>query len=168
MADKDYRPIIRALRAQGWGLTQNANGHFRAVPPGGDAQIVHFSTSSNDHRALRNTVRDLRANGFVWPQKGRQDEAEAEPEAVSPEAGELPDKSPCGEDQAGDLDALFACLKAAKDEHALAALDVEEAREQLEEAKRRLSEAEGTHKRTAQALQEAKRRFDAAFAVEAA
>jgi len=67
---------------------------------------------------------------------------------------------------------VFGCddreASKARAERAAAEAREQAERQQLEEAKRRLSEAEGTHKRTAQALQEAKRRFDAAFAVEAA
>jgi len=65
-ARKDYRPLINELIAQGWTIDETAQGHWKAVPPDRTKPLVHFAMS-DDPRGLRNTVRDLKRAGFVWP-----------------------------------------------------------------------------------------------------
>lgn len=65
-ANKDYKPIFKALVEQGWTYDRTAGGHFKATPPS-LAPIVTVSTTSRDPRDLLNTVRQLRKSGFVWP-----------------------------------------------------------------------------------------------------
>jgi hypothetical protein len=65
-ANKDFRPIVDALRAQGWELTQTERGHWRAAPPDKTKPLVHFA-ESNEVRALKNCISQLRQSGFVWP-----------------------------------------------------------------------------------------------------
>lgn len=178
MAAKDFRRIFAALERQGWGVTQNANGHYRAVPPG-NGSIVHFATSSNDHRAVRNTIRDLRASGFVWPE---QADAKATEPSPSPESQFVADppgprfsgagvmfaafesQSTRQPDRAEpDLDALFEELKLARDDNAIAALEVSEAEGRLAECKASLEAAQARQEKTARKLSDTKEAFDKAF-----
>lgn len=67
----DFRTIIEKLSEQGWEVVKTANGHTRAIPPDKTKAIVHFATSSSDPRSLKNTLADLRRNGFVWEDEPR-------------------------------------------------------------------------------------------------
>lgn len=61
----DFDKLRAELRRQNFAVAQTKNGHWRADAPGG-AGCVHFS-ESEDPRAIKNTVSDLRKVGFEWP-----------------------------------------------------------------------------------------------------
>lgn len=63
-APRDWRDLHTALRAQGWTIEQTTRGHYKAMGP--QKGLVHFS-DSGDHRAILNTLTELRRNGFKWP-----------------------------------------------------------------------------------------------------
>ena len=69
MAAKDYKQIFDALKEQGWGQEAMSNGHYKLVPPDKHHPMVCIATTSNDFRAIKNVIRDLRASGFVWPRQ---------------------------------------------------------------------------------------------------
>lgn len=164
MAEKDYRAICTALRGQGWALEKTGNGHYKATPPG-NGSVVFFSSHAGDHRAIRNTLRDLRASGFEWPVNGGGDSTSPRHEIILPAFSGSPETDD-GESADADVDAVFAHLKSARDDHALAVLDVADAEAKLEEAKRQLDAASKHRETTAAALRDAKQRFDQAFALE--
>jgi len=68
MAD-DAKALRKALVAQGWSVEQTKNGHYRAIPPDPDMDIVIMAGTPSDRRALQNDIARLRRNGFIW--KGR-------------------------------------------------------------------------------------------------
>lgn len=61
----NYREIFDALAEQAWSVTRTANNHYRATPPDRTKPIVHFSTSE-EPRAIRNTIKRLERSGFSW------------------------------------------------------------------------------------------------------
>jgi len=89
MANKDFKPLVRELRQQGWSVEKTTQGHWKAVPPDPKHGIVHFSESC-DYHAMKNTVRDLKARGFEWPPPSKKEERGRD-SAAPPSA---PDSSP--------------------------------------------------------------------------
>lgn len=162
-ANKDFKPIIRELRAQGWEVEPTSQGHYRARPPDQTRQIVHFSMS-NDPRALKNTLSNLRASGFRWEEPERR---------ATPETREQTPRAPAAtpapaEPAEPDMDQLFESLKAAKvaaqessELEKLAVQELARAENQLRQAQRDRAAAEAS-------LREAKQAFDQAFDSQAA
>jgi len=68
MSHKELRPLLRELKAQSWVVDKISGTHFKATPPEKEGEVVHFCVS-NDPRGIKNTIRDLKRSGFVWPQK---------------------------------------------------------------------------------------------------
>lgn len=61
----DWRELQRALVDQGFEVSRTEGNHYQARAPTG-GRLVHFS-ESDEPRAFKNTVGDLRRVGFVWP-----------------------------------------------------------------------------------------------------
>jgi len=153
MAHKDYRALINELGAQGWRLEDaSSSNHFKAFPPSEDQKIVCFATTSGDPRAIKNTIRDLRASGFKWPPppKGNGN-GEAIPES------QMPTKS---------ADELFEELKDTKSYYDLAREALEEANEELKQVQQQVKESREELHAATNRLKVAKQRFDTAFSVE--
>jgi len=141
---------------------------------------------------MKNTLRDLRASGFVYPPVSWAHvgatfgDGMSVPLAAPEHAGatngkhldgqstfvepvdplEQPIVPPAATDIGLDLDSLFNQLKTARDEHAIAAMDVEDRSAQLAKCEEQLNDAVACLKTATASLREAKRRFDAAFAAE--
>lgn len=79
----DWRVVEQALRDQGWRLERTGNGHFKAFPPDRTKRMVVLA-ESNDPRAFKNQLSDLRKSGFLW----RRDEDEVESRPSPPPASE--------------------------------------------------------------------------------
>lgn len=72
MPANDWKKLRTQLSNAGWQIDRTNNGHWKATPPDPTKGIVHFS-DSNDPRAFKNTVADLRRSGFqVDEQKEEQ------------------------------------------------------------------------------------------------
>ena len=67
MSELRERDLIPALEEQGWVVNTTSNGHYKAYPPDDEKSLVTFSLGSNDPRAIKNTLSDLRSRGFRWP-----------------------------------------------------------------------------------------------------
>lgn len=60
---KDFRPLAKAARKQGWTLATRGSGHISWTAPSG---FVHYSESTpSDVRAVRNLRAALRRGGLV-------------------------------------------------------------------------------------------------------
>lgn len=193
-----YKPIIKELRQQDWGLSQTTQGHYKAIPPSKEHGIVHFSTSDDSH-AFLNTIKALVTRGFIWPAPEKKKLAverrlrgkvveeidwENKPDAamdlmqyapvlVTPVAVEVqPTRSEEMDrktvEKKDDMDKLFTELKDAK---ALDALNAEYLREcavRVADAKFALEQAATERAKSADALRAKKAEFDHAFSAEAA
>lgn len=169
---KDARPIMDALRAQKWVLETTKNNHVRAIPPDKSQPAVCFAPGSNDPRSLKNILRDLKRSGFIWPYKpGPRAATKAAFDKVfgtdvhnaSPEAVEEIESQ-----EEVSVDVLYQCLKEARDYYALTKEEEEAAARRLQEAQEEVDEAHALREQAAQALREAKKRFDEMFSAEAA
>lgn len=181
MADhKDWKAVVEELQRQGWRVTTTTRGHHRAMPADPKLEMVHFSTSE-DHHAFKNVLRDLRQRGFVWPPPAKNDlaverrlESEGRPEpAIACEyvhCGEpggcpvhSPGETPTPETPEQKMDRLFAELKEAKTYAALTAEELAACKRRVEEATLALSVADTEHTRAVEAMQALKTEFDRAF-----
>lgn len=150
MANKDFRPIIEALREQGWAIKMTADRHVRATPPDRNKPLVHFAMS-NEPRAIKNAVAELRRSGFVWDTDDDQATAAAQ-------GGEAKDEGII------DVDELYDALKHARDFRELAREEKREAEAAVKKATDRARSADEALVSAEETLQRAKTKFDAAFA----
>jgi predicted RNA binding protein YcfA (HicA-like mRNA interferase family) len=65
---KDFKKVRQEAEAQGWRVRATKKGHWQFFAPDGRTIVTAPGTPS-DHRALANTISDLRRAGFKW--KGR-------------------------------------------------------------------------------------------------
>jgi hypothetical protein len=187
MSMKDFKPILTALRQQGWQLEQTMQGHWRATAPDAAHGIVHFSTSDDPH-AQKNIVRDLRKRGFVWPApaknilasarhaQGQQEEPSVElavavaalatePPPEAPPPAPAPDVTPvCPNVMEASMDQLFVELKEAKQFFALTDEHLVECEVKFKEAQKAVADAIQERERAAAVLREKKQEFDRVFA----
>lgn len=63
-ARKEYRPLVKVARKQGWIVELTNNNHLRFVPPG-DADPVVTSNTPSDQRAAKNLQSKLRRHGLI-------------------------------------------------------------------------------------------------------
>lgn len=63
--DKDLRPIVKALKAQGFDVEVTSRGHVMVTRDG--ELIATFSGTSSDWRSIRNGLAPLKRAGFRWP-----------------------------------------------------------------------------------------------------
>lgn len=61
---KEWKKILKALPQQGWRVELTKAG-WRCYAPDGK-HIVHVHGTPSDHRALENTLSNLRPYGFKW------------------------------------------------------------------------------------------------------
>jgi len=57
-----FRPVLKALKQQGWTWSRTGKGHRRFVSPEG--RVVIASGTPRSSRSLRNLQADLRRRGF--------------------------------------------------------------------------------------------------------
>jgi hypothetical protein len=170
-------PVIDELKKQGFILTKTSNGHFSAKSKTGTGGIVHFSYSG-DIYAFRNTIRDLKKIGFIWPppdapKNGAGPSSKAEPcctlcynkngckdgscachlpaSAFQPKSA--PAAKPTSEELFTELTEARVILQAA--DEALA-----HARSKLEEAKDSLAQAEKVRADAVATFAASKKKFD--------
>ena len=169
MAAKDFRTILTALREQGWRLENGSNAaHYKAFPPDTTKPMVCFSTTSGDHRALKNTLRDLRASGFEWDGRGPRSAPEqpAEGEMQEEPAKEQEMVQAIPQEESRTADQLFVELKEARKYAALAKEALAESKKAFEEAQLALKGSEEEYDRAVEQMNLCKRRFDKAFSAE--
>lgn len=66
-SNKEFRALIEQATKQGWEVTKTNGGHLRWLSPTG--RVVFSSFSPGDRRAVKNTVSQLRLNGFITIEK---------------------------------------------------------------------------------------------------
>lgn len=168
--NKDFKPILSALRDQDWEITQTTQGHYRARPPDPTKPIVHLSTSY-DPRALKNTIQELKKSGFVWPPppKSRPSEVAPDSEAfwnqmdLGPESEPTPSAPVVVEAHEDKMERLWNELKEAKTWFALTDDTMRIAQEQLALAQKAFDEATAERTKAAESLKTKKAEFDSAF-----
>lgn len=191
----DWKGLRSMLEAQGWTLEKRTTGHMKATPPDRTKSIVHFA-QSNEPRAFRNTLADLKKQGFVWEEspvsrKSAESSAartermiaggwdgEAVPVFDAPPFYEendteiapalLPPTPPVSavSEKAPDLDRYYADLKDAKAYAALAAEHLRETEAALEAAHAAHAQARSERDEATRKLKAAKATFDDAFSEE--
>lgn len=62
----DWEEIQGAALEQGWRVEKIKKG-VRLVPPDPSKPMVVIHRTPSDHRALKNTIAQMRRSGFVWP-----------------------------------------------------------------------------------------------------
>lgn len=62
-SSKDTKQLAKRLRAAGWTVEDRKGGHLVAKSPDGRHMVVMSKTPS-DHRALANTLAQLRRAGY--------------------------------------------------------------------------------------------------------
>jgi hypothetical protein len=65
--DKDTKKLVKAAEAQGFSVTPTRNGHLSVSKDG--RRIAVIAGTASDWRTWRNTIADLRREGFQWPPK---------------------------------------------------------------------------------------------------
>lgn len=68
--DRDWRELVDAAVAQGWGVKELRKHGVMLLAPDGIGKVTLASTPS-DHRAITNTIARMRRFGFVWPWHGK-------------------------------------------------------------------------------------------------
>ena len=58
---KNMKAILKAAESNGCTVVATRNGHYKIMVKGGG--IVHTSGTPSDHRALRNTIAQIRRAG---------------------------------------------------------------------------------------------------------
>lgn len=187
---KEFRDIFDAMRNQGWTLTKTSRGHWKCLSPHSGTQPV-FMSDSGDHRAVKNTIRDLTKNGLIWPDPPKVrtpltsiglaidgdaiakvaaaiNRQELEAADVVVESGVVVKNRGDGEQPQPlaltDEDAAYKELKDARAFFALADQDFDKARAEVERAQAAFKEANELRLRAAADLRAKKNAFDEAFA----
>jgi hypothetical protein len=172
---KEFLPIVDELKRQGWEVDLTASGHYKAKPPDRQKAIIHFSTSCV-RRSVKNTIRDLRKSGFLWPPPEPPKSLVDDPDFdewfnVDDEVDDERRRGGDGdEDERATLvvapkektfDDLVAELRAARDDAVLYGEQVAECKRAVDVAQRALTDAEKEHETARRRLLEAKTAFDA-------
>ncbi len=163
MAAKDFRSILTALKEQGWRIESGSNSaHLKAFPPDVEKSMVCFTTTSGDPRAFKNTLRDLRSSGFVWPwpPKETKDDVE-EPEELEEEQ-DVEQEQP----EPKSVDQLYTELKEARQYASIAKEALTDAQKAFKEAEQALVGSKEEYERAVEDMNLRKRLFDKAFSEE--
>lgn len=59
---KDFRPIQKAAKKQGWTVRYTGTGHYRWTAP--DGQCVVSGSTPSDYHAFKNFVSSLKRKGL--------------------------------------------------------------------------------------------------------
>lgn len=147
------RELLGELKDQRWNVERTKNGHYKALAP--DGKGISTFADTNEPRAMKNCIADLRRHGFVWPPERnghRHPQAEAVQQAKP------------------DLDALFQNLKDAKLELSTYEARYEECQTEVRRVEARLAELKGKAKIALEEVDvarrivmEAKAEFDLVF-----
>lgn len=62
----DWKKVLKAAKEQGW-VEQEVKKGARLVPPDPNKDMVVIHKTPSDVRAIRNTIAEMRRQGFVWP-----------------------------------------------------------------------------------------------------
>lgn len=62
----EWEKVLAAAKAQGWTRRDTKKGFF-LVPPDPTKPLVQIHRTPSDHRALKNTLAQMRRSGLVWP-----------------------------------------------------------------------------------------------------
>lgn len=73
-ASKELKPLLQELRAQGWDISKNGQGHWRAAPADKSKSPVIMSSSGDPHAVLNN-IKMLKERGFIWPIPSKKEQA---------------------------------------------------------------------------------------------
>lgn len=77
-----FPELRKLLHQQGFEIEKRNGGHWCARDPSGSGQVF-FADTSSDHRAIRNTLAELRRTCPSFKPPWRDDEEEAEPSPIS-------------------------------------------------------------------------------------
>ncbi len=69
--DVDWKKLIKEAERQGWTIEHGRKGQRKLIPPDPTKQIVFVHRTPSDHRAIKNTLAEMRHQGFQWPPKGK-------------------------------------------------------------------------------------------------
>lgn len=61
-----WEKVRQSALEQGWSEESIKKG-LRLVPPDSSKPMVVLHRTPSDHRALKNTIAQMRRSGFVWP-----------------------------------------------------------------------------------------------------
>lgn len=59
--------LIKACTQQGWRVEHRKGGHYMAFPADKTQPPVAFAATPSDHRAIKNTISQMRRSGLIWP-----------------------------------------------------------------------------------------------------
>lgn len=70
----EWKRILKAAREQGWREEEKKKG-LMLYPPDKTKSPVMVHKTPSDHRALANTLAEMKRQGFMWPwfSKGRKE-----------------------------------------------------------------------------------------------
>lgn len=159
---REFEQVFEALKAQGWKVTQSGP-QCKAMPPAPGKPLVHFSTHTSDHHAVKNTLSRLRRSGFEWPPPAKA-AADAAPPAEQHSDIE-PACAPPSETAGERLERLCRELTEAWGYVALADENLLERREQMEAALRSYQGAQAEHSSAVARFKETKKALDAAVEI---
>lgn len=66
MMASEWTKVLKAAGEQGWRVESTKKG-FRLLPPDPSKSAVAIHRTPSDHRAMKNTIAQMRRSGFVWP-----------------------------------------------------------------------------------------------------
>lgn len=69
--DPEWKKLFKEAERQGWRIEGGRKGQVKLIPPDPTKQIVFVHTTPSDHRAMKNTIAEMRRQGIQWPPKGK-------------------------------------------------------------------------------------------------
>lgn len=176
----DFDKLRTELKEQGFIVEKTNRGHWKATQPNrGNWQVARNGTGtvtfseSNDPRAIKNTISDLRKIGFEWPPTNKKNGNGRSEDELGYEMGPCPhchmqtfnlragacENMGCPTRAPQDTDALYAEVKAVKELMATAQDEFKKKQEaceraavELQDAKAQYDDFKRTHERLKQQL----------------
>lgn len=156
----DFDKLRTELRRQGFAVERTSRGHHRVTAADGGQTVF---SDSEDHRAFKNTIADLKKIGFAWPPIDKRINGNGHMPPVPCPSCELVvfdtvagncDNPKCPSHQPLDTDSLYLEVKAmrelvakADEEVAFRKLEVESATSALHVAAEKQKQLKDTHER---------------------